>query len=133
LLRRQDVELRWFTQPANPKTFQARTICELDDQFVDDLALELSRLTIAFEITQASVEASLYLFEHKLGLTQLALDQAGEPYIRLGHLSQLIRRSEGSLGGLERHIRLASGQAWLDRLEPLRAGKMALEGLKRVG
>jgi chromosome condensin MukBEF ATPase and DNA-binding subunit MukB len=133
LLRLKDVELRWFTQPANPKTFQARTVCELNDLVVDQLALELSKLAIAFEITQASVESSLYLFEQKLGLTQLALDQAGEPYIRLGHLSQLIRRSEGSLGELERLIRLASAQAWLDRLEPLRAGKMALEGLKRVG
>lgn len=132
-MRHQEVDLRWFTQPANPKTFQARTICELEDQVVNDLALQLSKLAIAFEITQASVEASLYLFEHRLGLTQLALDQAGEPYIRLGHLSQLIRRSEGSLGELERLIRLASGQAWLDRLEPLRAGKMGLEGLQRVG
>ena len=132
-MRHQEIELRWFTQPANPKTFQARTTCELDDQVVNDLALQLSKLTIAFEITQASVEASLYLFEQRLGLTQLALDQAGEPYIRLGHLSQLIRRSEGSLGELERQIRLASGQAWLDRLEPLRAGKMGLEGLQRVG
>lgn len=131
-MRPHQVELRWFTQPANPKTFQARTICELDDLLVDQLALALSNFANAFEITQASVEPSLYLFEHKLGLTQLALDQAGEPIMRLGHLNQLIRRSEGSLGELERLIRLASGQAWLDRLEPLRAGKMALEGLRRV-
>ena len=132
-MRPHDIELRWFTQPANPKTFQARTICELADLVVDQLAQELSKVTNAFEITQASVEASLYLFENKLGLTQLALDQAGEPVIRLGQLNQLIKRSEGSLGELERLIRLASAQAWLDRLEPLRAGKMALEGLRQVG
>lgn len=125
--------MRWFTQPASPKTFQARTICELGDSTVDRLALELANLACAFEITQASAEASLYLYEQRLGLTQLSLDQAGEPVIRLGHLTQLIRRSEGSLGELERLIRLASAQAWLDRLEPLRAGKMALEGLRQVG
>ncbi len=132
MLRLHDVEVRWFTQPASPKYFQARTVCELEDLVVDELALELARLARAFEITQASGEASLYLFEMKLGLTQLALDQAGEPFIRLGHLNQLIRRSEGSLGELERLIRLASAQAWLDQLEPLRAGKLALEGLRRV-
>lgn len=132
-MRQHSLETRWFTQPANPKTFQARIVCELTDAVVDDLACQLSPLALAFEITQASVEASLYLFEQKLGLTQLALDQAGEPYLRLGHLTQLIRRSEGSLGELERLLRLVSAQAWLDRLEPLRAGKMVLEGLRQVG
>ena len=127
------IEVRWFTQPASPKTFQARTVSELGDSTVDRLALELANLACAFEITQASAEASLYLYEQRLGLTQLSLDQAGEPVLRLGHLTQLIRRSEGSLGELERLIRLASAQAWLDRLEPLRAGKMALEGLRQVG
>lgn len=132
-MRLHSLETRWFTQPANPKTFQARIVCELTDAVVDDLACQLGLLALAFEITQASVEASLYLFEQKLGLTQLALDQAGEPYLRLGHLTQLIRRSGGSLGELERLVRLVSAQAWLDRLEPLRAGKMALEGLRQVG
>jgi hypothetical protein len=133
VLHLHNLETRWFTQPANPKTFQTRVVCELTDAVVDNLAIQLSPLALAFEITQASVEASLYLFEQKLGLTRLALDQAGEPYLRLGHLTQLIRRSEGSLGELERLLRLVSAQAWLDRLEPLRAGRMALEGLRQVG
>ncbi len=132
-MRPLDLDLRWFTQPASPKSFQARTICELDDCVVDRLATSLSDLSLAFEITQASADAKLYLFEQRLGLTQVSLDQAGEPTIRLGHLNQLIRRSEGSLGELERLLRIASAQAWLDRLEPFRAGKMAIDGLRQVG
>ncbi len=100
---------------------------------MDRLATSLSDLSLAFEITQASADARLYLFERRLGLTQVSLDQAGEPTIRLGHLNQLIRRSEGSLGELERLLRIASAQAWLDRLEPFRAGKMAIDGLRQVG
>lgn len=133
LLRPIDLSLRWFTQPANPKFFQARVITELGDDQVQEIAFALSKICDAFEITQLSSESSLYLFDARLGLKHISLDQAGEPVLRVGHIQQLINQSGGSIRELERLLRLSSAQAWLDLLEPLRAGKMPLEGLRRVG
>ncbi len=133
LLRSIGLSLRWFTQPANPKFFQARVISELSDQQGQEIAFALSKICDAFEITQMSSESSLYLFDARLGLKHISLDQAGEPVLRVGHIQLLIQKSGGSMRELERLLRLSSAQAWLDLLEPLRAGRMPLEGLRRVG
>ncbi len=133
MLRPIGLSLRWFTQPANPKFFQARFITEFDDDQVQEIAFALAQICDAFEITQMSSESSLYLFDAKLGLKHISLDQAGEPVLRVGQIQRLIEQSGGSIRELERLLRLSSAQAWLDLLEPLRAGKMPLEGLRRVG
>lgn len=133
MLRPIGLSLRWFTQPANPKFFQARVITEFDDDQVQEIAFALAQICDAFEITQMSSESSLYLFDAKLGLKHISLDQAGEPVLRVGQIQRLIEQSGGSIRELERLLRLSSAQAWLDLLEPLRAGKMPLEGLRRVG
>lgn len=129
----QDLSVRWFTQPANPRTFQARTTGLLSDGEAQQLSFDLVKHCQSFEISQFSSDPSLFLFEARLGLIQLALDQAGEPVLRLGHLELLIQRSNGSLREFERLLRVSSGQAWLDLLDPLRAGTFALEGLRNVG
>jgi hypothetical protein len=133
LLRPVGHSPRWFTQPANPKFFQSRVIAEIGDTEVQDIAFMLSHVCDAFEITQMSSEPSLFVFEARLGLKHMSLDQAGEPVLRVGHIQQLIDQSGGSMRELERLLRLSSAQAWFDLLEPLRAGKMPLEGLRRVG
>ncbi len=108
-------------------------LTELGDDEVQDVAFSLSQVCDAFEISQISSDSSLYLFDARLGLKHISLDQLGEPVLRVGHIQQLIERSGGSMKELERLLRLSSAQAWLDLLEPLRAGKMPLEGLRRVG
>lgn len=133
LMHAQELAVRWFTQPASPRTFQARSNGELSDLQVEQLAFDLSQTCVAFEITQSSSDPALFLFDGNLGLTRLALDQAGEPVFRLGQVEHFLERSNGSLKEFQRLLRVSSGQAWLDRLEPLRAGSLGLEGLRKVG
>jgi hypothetical protein len=132
-MREQNLSVRWFTQPANPRTFQARTNGLLSDAEAQQLSFDLMKHCLAFEVSQFSSDPSLFMFETRLGLIQLGLDQAGESVLRLGHLELLLQRSNGSLKEFERLLRVSSGQAWFDLLEPLRAGKFVLEGLRNVG
>ena len=129
LLRPHDLELRWFTQPANPRTFQSKssTSSQLP---IHELAAELANISLAFEL-ESPQESILY--SKALGLKLLHRDESGEFVIRFGQLDEIARVAAGNRQEYDRLLRLARGQAWLDVLEPLRAGSVALEGLRRVG
>ncbi len=94
------------------------------------MASELSKITRAFEL-ETPRESILYT--QGLGLKLLQRDESGDFVIRFGQLDEIARVAAGNRQDYERLLRLARGQAWLDALEPLRAGIAALEGLRRVG
>ena len=129
LLRPHGIEPIWYTQPASPKTYQARTASNLSKIDLPILASELAKLSIAFEITDGLSQ----IFYHRgLGLKTISLDDAGEPVIRFAQLDQISQQAGGSSHEFERLLRLARAQAWQDVLEPLRRGWVALDGLREV-
>ena len=129
LLRSLELEPRWFTQPANPRTFQSRLLTSQPVP-VAELASALSKVAFAFEIDS---DFECFLFHAGLGIKTLQKDTSGEFVIRFGQLEEIRRLAAGNRGEYERLLRLASGQSWLDMIEPLRSGSMALEGLRSVG
>ena len=119
-------------QPAAPANFQFRSSASLTETQAANLAGELSKLVDAMEIAQFSPEGSLYLFTRELGLTRLSIDQAGETYLRAGHIDALLAQAAGSMAEFRRLLRTAQGIPWLDQLEPLRQGRPKIERLLRA-
>lgn len=132
LLRPFGIELIWYTQPASPKTYQARTSECPEDADLTLLASNLAKCTLAFEIADGT-SCSQIFYHHGLGLKTVQLDQAGEPVIRFGQLDLIRQQSGGSSYEYDRLLRLARAQAWQDALDPLRRGWVALDGLRNVG
>jgi hypothetical protein len=125
------MELIWYTQPAGPRTHQARSISESDSVDLARVASALTKLSDAFEILDSknSLQTFYYL---GLGLKTVSIDSAGEIVIRFAQLDQLRQQAAGSGYEYERLLRLARAQAWQDGLEPLRRGWVELEGLRAV-
>ena len=117
----------WFPQPMSIGSFQARTKSAINSVSVEELASDLSRLPIVFEIVQTGKEGAIYLNHPGLGLKRIALDLAGEPVIRVGQLESFLEVSGGNMSELKRLIRIASGTMWFDLLEPYRHGWGNLE------
>ncbi len=132
MLRPQGIELIWYTQPSSPKTYQARSSGDFAGKDIPELASELAKFCIAFEILDG--ESLNQIFYHRgLGLKTIQLDEAGEPVIRFAQLDLIHQQASGSSHEYERLLRLARAQAWQDVLEPLRRGWVALDGLRDVG
>ena len=123
---------RWAPQPHTPGTIQARLSAPLTDAQVSQLASRLARHGVIFEITHRSQEPCLILCHPGLGLKRLAIDLSGEVVLRVGQLERLVRESAGSSRELERLIRLETGTAWLDLLEPYRQASPRVSELPRA-
>lgn len=122
----------WTPQPHTPGAHQARFTASLTDTQVSQLASELSRLGIAFEILNHSQESSLILCHPGLGLKRLAIDLSGEVVLRVGQMERIIREAEGSSRELERLLRVETGTAWFDLLEPYRQSNPRVRELPRA-
>ena len=122
----------WSPQVSSGNSFQARLPASLDQGQVETMASELSKLCHAFEITNNSEEAGLFLYFKGLGLKRVPLDAAGEPIIRIGRLNHLMEVSAGSNAELARLIRLEAAIAWLDVLEPYRRSTTRVEMMPRA-
>lgn len=122
----------WTPQPHTPGTLQARISCHLGDDQVAQLASKFGQLGIAFEIQQMSHEPCLILGHPGLGLRRLPLDSSGEAVVRMGRLESLMAEAAGSQAELRRLLRLESGTAWLDLLEPYRLATPRVRNLPRA-
>ena len=131
-LSKHELSPNWKPQPHTPGTLQARFQASLSDGQVAQLSSLLSKLGVVFEIYQSSKEPCLILGHPGLGLKRLAIDSSGEIVIRIGQLERLIRESEGNHKELERLLRVETGTAWLDLLEPYRMAIARVRQLPRA-
>jgi len=123
---------RWAPQPHTPGTIQTRLTATMTEAQVADLASWLSKHGVVFEITHRSQEPCLILCHPGLGLKRLAIDLSGEIVLRVGQLERLVRESAGNSRELERLIRLQTGTAWLDLLEPYRQSSSRVRELPKA-
>ena len=122
----------WTSQPHTPGTLQTRFRASLSDGQVAQLGSLLNNLVVVFEIYQNSKEPCLLLGHPGLGIKRLALDESGEIVIRLGQLERLMREADGNHKELERLLRVETGTAWLDLLEPYRMSSARVRHLPRA-
>ncbi|MDG2497043.1 MAG: DUF3145 family protein [Aquiluna sp.] len=111
----------WTSQPATSHSCQVKIQCELKQRLASELASALAKVRVIAEIESSGVEAERYLIHPGLGIHRQALDSMGEPVIRHAQVDALLKKSKSSLAEFQRELRLVSGQAWLDLIDPLRA------------
>ncbi len=87
---------------------------------VSDLASALFKTQVTAEIEVCGPDSARLLIHPNLGIHSQAIDSMGEAVIRGTQVSAMLARSNGSIAEFERQMRLATGQAWLDLLDPLR-------------
>ena len=116
----------WKSQPLIPSSHQVQIDCDLSHASVADLASALSGTGVSAEIEIIGADSQRLLIHPNLGIHSQAIDSMGEPVLRGTQVSAMLARSNGNLAEFERHMRLATGQAWLDLLDPLR---VPLEGV----
>ena len=131
-LSRHEISPKWKPQPHTPGTLQTRFKASLSDGEVAQFGSLLSKLGVVFEIYQSSQEPCLLVGHPGLGLKRLAIDLSGEIVIRIGQLERLIREAEGNHKELERLLRVETGTAWLDLLEPYRIASSRVTQLPRA-
>ena len=131
-LANHETRLKWTPQPHTPDTLQTRFKASLSYGEVAKFGTLLSKLGVVFEIYQSSQEPCLLVGHPCLGLKRLAIDLSGETVIRIGQLERLIREAEGNHKELERLLRVETGTAWLDLLEPYRIASSRVRQLPRA-
>lgn len=111
---------KWMAQPARAYCYQLRLSARLQPTAIANLASSLARCASPFEIETTDKMPERYLFHPGLGILRQQLNEAGEVLIREEAISAAISAAQGSAKEIERRIRLLSGTAWLDLLEPYR-------------
>ena len=119
-LSTQGLNPKWKPQPHTPGCLQTRFQTSLSEAQVAKLVSLLSKSGVVFEVHRSSAEPCLLLGHPGLGLKRLAVDASGEIVLRIGQLERLMRESDGNQRELDRLLRLETGTAWLDLLEPYR-------------
>lgn len=111
---------KWMAQPARASCYQMRLATRLQSAEIAHLASSLARCASPFEIETNDRMPERYLFHPGLWIIRQQLNEAGEVLIREEAICAAISSAQGNAKEIERRIRLLSGTAWLDLLEPYR-------------
>jgi len=106
--------------------FQVQIECDLSQSAASELVACLASMRVIAEVETRGEEAERHLVHPGLGVHRQAIDSMGEPVLRVSQVASILARSGGNLAEFERLMRLSTGQAWLDLVDPLR---ISLEGV----